>query len=853
MAHLSGRWICRRATSRFVLCVGFLVGTWLGSGPRGVLSASEREVGEPAFSRHIVPLFSRLGCNSGACHGAVKGQNGFRLSLFGADPAADHERLVREFGGRRVDYVAPENSLLLRKACGSIAHRGGQRFDAKSEEYSRILSWIAHGCKLDDLALSKLVRLTVSPSRQTLTIGERLSLRAEAEFADGSREDVTALCAFEVVSKDLARVSRQGEVEALAVGDTAVIVRYRAEPAIAQLTIPRAGSEPFPQVVAHNAIDERIIEKLRQMNLHPAPLADDTTFLRRASLDVIGLPPTPDEIRSFVASTDPRKRQRKIDELLAHPGFAAVWATKFCDILRPTGFDGKVGFTEAAEARRVYEWVRARLLDNIPYDQFAERILLATSREERPEAEWVGEVQKLQAENLAKQADLKAYSARKTLDLYWQRSNATGVKGTLQVAHAFLGLRLECAQCHRHPHDVWQQDDLLSFANFFMRVSGPNNGGSSPSVVKQADELAARVKALKDEAKKLGDSAKERSLSKADMTRLQTEAKGLSDQAAALEAAGRRLKGSEVRTLEKPAFASVVSTLGKQESKEFRMLGERSPRTVSTETDPRGEVLAWLRRPDNPFFAKAIVNRVWATYFGRGLIEPADQLSPLNPASHPELLDELCQDFIKNGFDLKHLHRQILNSRTYQQSAQTNSTNRLDSQNYASFYLRRLPAEVLVDALNQATGGTETYPPELYLPEGARAVEVAGGAGSDRARATLQYAFQIFGRPLRSQDVQCDCERDTKPTIVQTLYLANHPLVQQKIGSPTGRVATLVKEISDDARRVDELYLWTLSRLPTTSEREACLTYLAEAPTPHRGCEDIMWSLINTKEFLLNH
>jgi hypothetical protein len=260
-----------------------------------------------------------------------------------------------------------------------------------------------------------------------------------------------------------------------------------------------------------------------------------------------------------------------------------------------------------------------------------------------------------------------------------------------------------------------------------------------------------------------------------------------------------------------------------------------------------------MRRPYNPFFARSIVNRVWAHYFGRGIVDPPDQLSPLNPASHPELLAALCSDFVKSGYDLKRLHRTILRSRTYQQSAKTNATNRHDTTNYASFYLRRLPAEVLVDALNHAAGGSETYPPELYLPAGARAMEVAGSAGSERAQASFRYAFQIFGRPMRAPDGQCDCERDAKPTVVQTLYFANHPAVQQKIAAPKGRVAQIFEEIADDGKRIDELFLWTLSRTPTDEERKECVTYVKASKTAKRGLEDVLWSLLNTKEFLLEH
>ncbi len=812
--------------------------------------AAEPEV---LFSRHVVPLFSRLGCNAGSCHGAVRGQNGFRLSLFGADPAGDHERLLRDDGGRRLDRTVPEDSLLLRKPTGQAVHEGGWRLKKGGPEYRILREWIAGGARLDAVEKSRVTRLTVEPARKTVKPGERYTLRVIAAFADGSSEDVTALCTFEASNKELARVGPSGEVSALAVGDSALIARYRAEPALATVIVPRQGAEAFPDVTPVNFIDKHILDKLRRLNIHPAGIADDATFLRRVSLDVAGLPPTPDEVRAFLADKRADKRQKKIDELLDAPGHAALWATKFSDILRPGEFDGRHGFTEAAETRRFYEWLRARVKENTPYDVLAERVLLATSREGRPEKEWVAEVQALLAENTAKTPELKAYAARKTLDLYWQRGTGGGVKAALRVAHAFLGLRLECAQCHRHPHDVWQQDDLLSFANYFMRVTHPTAGVPSASVVKEADRLAAEAKGLKDMAKKVADRAKDKALPKAEVMKLQAEVKGLNEKAQGIDSAVRRLKATEVHAAGKPAFAGVVSPLGKQESRRFRLPGDAKDGAAPDGDDARVAVMAWLRKPDNPFFARAIVNRVWAHYMGRGVIDPPDQLSPLNPPSHPELLAELCGDFVRSKYDLKALHRAILRSRTYQQSARTNATNRGDTTNHASAYLRRLPAEVLVDAVNHATGGAETYPPELYLPAGARAMEVAGSAGSERAAASLRYAFQVFGRPTRLADGQCDCDRDTRPTVVQTLYLANHPAVQAKIAAPKGRVAEVIKALADDGKRVDELYLWALGRTPDAEERKACLEHVAGSKTAQRGLEDVLWGLLNTKEFLLNH
>jgi hypothetical protein len=401
-------------------------------------SAADSVPTAPLFSRHVIPLFSRLGCNAGACHGAVKGQNGFRLSLFGAEPASDHQRLMREIGGRRLNLNDPENSLLLLKATGQAAHQGGSRMAKGSAEYRILRNWIAAGAQLDAIEKSHVTRLTIAPDQKTVKQGERYPLRVKAAFADGSSEDVTALCTFEPASKELARIDGSGQVTALGVGDTALIARYRAEPAVAILVVPREGKEAFPNVTPVNFIDRHVLDKLRRLNIHPAELSDDGTFLRRVSLDVTGLPPTPEEIRAFLSDKRSDKRQKKIDELLDRPGYSAMWATKFCDILRPSGFDGRHGFTEAAETRRFYDWLRARVQENMHYDTLAERILLATSREGRSEQDWAKEVQSLVEENTAKSADLRAYASRKTLDLYWQRGSG-GVKGTMQVAHSFLG------------------------------------------------------------------------------------------------------------------------------------------------------------------------------------------------------------------------------------------------------------------------------------------------------------------------------------------------------------------------------------------------------------------------------
>ncbi len=820
------------------------------------LTRAADPVEKPLFSRHVVPLFSRLGCNAGACHGSVTGQNGFRLSLFGASPSQDHAWLLREFAGRRVNPFEPEKSLLLEKATGVVSHVGGQRMAVGGRDYQLLRSWLTRGAKLDRVEDSRVTALRVSPPQQTLNLGQTYALKVEAAFADGTKEDVTDLCSFEVLDPTVAAVDVSGTVTAKGVGDTAVIVRYGYEPVVAHLVVPRAGNEPFPDVKPNNFVDQHVLAKLKRLNIHPAGLCDDATFLRRASLDVTGLPPTPDEVRRFLADKSPDKRAKKIDELLGRPGYAALWATKFSDVLKPNSFNANYGLVEPAEARRFYEWVRARVAENTPYDEFAARVLLATSRDGRTREEWVEEVMAMAEENALLEPNLAVYAKRKTLDLYWQRENATGVKGTLQVAHAFLGLRLECAQCHRHPHDVWQQDDLLSFANFFMRVKGanyPDNKTLPPKAAELMKKGPEEAKKLREEAKKLTDKAKDKSVKPDDAAKMMAEAKTLEMKARMLTEGPKRF-GTEVQhNGERANFASVSSPLGTQKSEAFRLPGETQSLKFAKEDDPREAVVAWMRKPDNPYFAKAMVNRAWAHYFGRGIVDPPDHLSSLNPPSHPELLDALAKGFVENKYDLKWLHRAILNSRTYQQSARPHETAKGDRRNFASFPLRRLPAEVLLDVINQATGATEAFPPRLFLPPGARAMEVAGVTGAEDQRAALAYAFQIFGRPARNGLVQCDCERDPSPTIVQALYLANHPQLREKIAAANGRVAKLVTDVSDDVKRVEEIFLWTVGRMPSKDDLAASLEYVKASPSAQRGLEDLMWSLINTREFSLNH
>ncbi len=823
---------------------------------------------EPLFSRHIVPVFSKLGCNAGGnCHGAVKGQNGFRLSLWGTKPEEDYSALLRADGGRRINLSRPESSLFLLKPTQQLAHQGGLRLPKDSPEYEMLLSWVRAGARLDDIAESRPVSFVVTPEQKVAAVGDSYQLQIEATFADGTTEDVTSLCSYEAFGKDVATADENGKVTVHRPGETHVIIRYRSEPLIAQVLVPVKAAGVYPDVKPANFIDEHVLGKLKQLNIQPAEVCDDVTFLRRASLQIAAAPPTPDEVRKFLADQDPKKREKKVEELLQRPGHAALWATIWCDILRPNSFNGNHGFNTYAEPRRFYVWLRDRIAENTPYDEFVERILTATSLEGRTYDEWIEqEVMKLGEENAAESHEqFDTYSNRRTLDLYWQRNSGEvlGVRGALKVGYAFLGLRLECAQCHRHPEDIWQQEDVLDFANFFMQVRGSSYTSGDkllPEHLKnRVKELEKESKAAYEQAKKLNEQAKkeDKAGNKEAAARLREQSNALRMKHSGIRNGTRRY-GTAIYHLEgNNRWASVTSPLGTQKSSRFRYLGEPDTVDMPPDVDPRTLAVQWMRdHQRNPYLARAMVNRVWAHYFGRGIVDPPDNLSKLSPPTHPELLKQLADGFVTHDYDLRWLHRTITSSRTYQQSSFAHETAKDDSLNYAYFYRRRMMAEVLIDTVNHATGGQVTFPQRLFMPPVAKAIELpemTQGPPPQRGVVSAEFAMEIFGRPKRDIMMMCDCERSNDDTVMHALYLANNPRVREKISSSEGRVANVLAEINDSSRQIEEVYLWAVSRLPTDDELKTCAAYIAESSSSKEGLEDIMWSLLNTREFLLIH
>ncbi len=800
------------SSTRFILTFGIAVCLYLAGQPATAADVKLPDgdvVKKVDFERHLMGVFGRMGCNSGSCHGSFQGKGGFRLSLFGYDPEKDFLAISRDSNGRRIDRQDPDSSLLLLKATGQIPHAGKTRFDKSSWAYQLLREWIAQGATWDKGSGAVTAIKITPPEYAFAKPGQTGTLTVQATFADGSTENITPVCDFRSNDDTLVEVNPLGEVRAVRAGDTAIIVSYRGNVLPVRVLVPTetAAGFKYPQVPEVNYIDREVFAKLKRLNMVPSDLASDDEFLRRVTLDTIGALPSPKDVRDFAADTRADKRAKKIDELLAHPLHAALWATKFSDITgnntaaleNPQQFQPKL-------SQMWHDWLRKRVAENRPYDEIVRGILCATSREGMTPEEYVKQFDKEEAE--AKEGVTTTYQERATLDLFWRRQqNVTVDQWGEKTAAAFLGVRLECAQCHKHPFDRWTQSDYRAYANVFAAVSF----GTAPDSKKAFDDANAERK--KDMDPK---------------------------------------KANQILTLREVYVGP--GGKGSQPLPDPENKGPLGPKALGGPTikvkageDPRVVLFDWMRQEDNPFFARSFANRVWGHYFGVGIVNPVDDFSLANPPSNDKLLDALAKDFVAGKYDIRRLERTILNSRTYQLSHVTNDTNRKDRKNYSHSNVRPLMAEVVVDVLNDALGVKENFGPDA--PKDCRATEV----GSSRvANASVAYALRTFGRPPRT--TACDCERTMEPGLSQKLFLiADQELKKKLYDTPNNRVKTLLAAEKDDDKALTELFLATLSRPPTDKERAAFAAYRKDAKTREAAFNDTLWALINTTEFILNH
>ena len=718
-------------------------------GPSDTATAFEIEVKHTKnvlpinFPNQVVPIFTKLGCNGGGCHGKSGGQNGFSLSLLGFYPDEDYEYLVVEARGRRLFPAAPDHSLLLQKASAGVPHGGGQRMEEEELEYRLVRRWIEQGMPYGMPEDPTVTGIEVLPRHRIMDRHTKQQLTVFAHYSDGSVENVTPVAQFEPNLKEMASVTESGLVTAHDLtGDVAIMVRYQSQVATFRSTIP-LGIEVKELPPERNLVDTFVFKQLKQLGLPPSSLCDDATFIRRATIDICGRLPTLEELESFQKNTDAEKRNKLVDRLLASGDYADYFANKWSAVLRNKRTNGQ--YTRGTYA--FHEWIRDNLYHNRPYSEFVGDILSAT-----------GEI----AQNPP---------------VAWYRAVGKTEERVEDSAQLFLGLRIKCARCHHHPFEKWSQSDYYGFSAFFSQVGGKKS--------------------------RLGQTNEDRVYHK-----------------------------WGAATAKNPRSGESLKPTG---------LGA-NPSDVAPEEDPRLALAAWMSAPENPFFGPAVVNRYWKHFFSRALVEPEDDIRDTNPASNPELLDGLSKHFVQNGFDLKDLVRTICTSSTYQLSAEPNKYNADDKQNFSRFYPKRLNAEVLYDSVNSMLGAQTAFG---GLPAGTRAVQLPDTGVNN-------YFLTVFGRPMGNSS--CECERSSDANLAQSLHLLNSKELQDKLSSAEGRAAKLTKEEKRSVdNRVVELYRRSYARDPVGDELEIAKAYIEKAENKQHAFEDIIWALINTKEFLFSH
>ena len=689
-----------------------------------------------SFEQQIIPILTKASCNSGGCHGKAEGQNGFKLSVFGHDPAADYSAIFKESRGRRIFPAALESSLLLLKATAQLPHGGGRKIEKDSLRYRRLLRWMREGIRYSSPAVPAVASIEVEPIQRVLTARGTQQLRVTAIDVDGKRHCVTTEAEYDSNADTIAGVDRRGLIQAGdRPGEAAILVRYMGHVAVCRVTLPRPNVR-FARPPEANFIDRHVWNKLERLGIPPSDLADDATYMRRVYLDTIGTLPTATEARAFLAGTDPAKRAKLVDQLLQRPEYADYWAMRWSDILR---VDKDNVTPQGAVA--ISRWLRRQFAENRPYDQFVRDILTVQG-------------------STAAEGPAAFYKVLNTPDVM-----------SRSISQVFLGVRIECAQCHHHPSEKWGQDDYYALAGLFTGVTRkPLPGGVEGIVSRGGVDLAIPRSALKVPARPLG---------------------------------------------------AVPIEFGP--------------------TDDRRKVLAdWMTAPDNPYFAATISNRLWSHYFGHGLVEPLDDMRATNPASNEPLLAELAQHLRAVKYDLKAFTRTLLLSRAYQLSSRSLPANADDEQNFSHAATKALPAEVLLDAISKVTGVPEKF---NGWPEGYRAIQVWDNR-------MPSYFFRIFGRPVRYS--VCECERGTEPSIAQALHLMNSPEIAAKVRARTGAARRLAGTDMAPTAIIDELFLAALGRPPTEKERTPLLELFQEKDGRRNAVEDVIWVLLNTKEFLYN-
>jgi len=696
-----------------------------------------------SFVKDVMPIINKVGCTSGPCHGGAKGKNGFKLSLRGYDPEFDYRAIVHEMAGRRFNRTEPAQSLILLKPAMEIAHGGGLRFEKGTAYYNIILEWISQGAQYGDPVAATVSKLDVQPAEFfAAKPGLTQQLKVSAHYADGSTRDVTKDAIYTSNTPQIAEVSDDGSIKAVRKGEAAMLIRYEGKLSVTPVTAvtDQAGFawKPAPE---SNYIDRHINAKLQRLKILPSDLTSDAEFLRRVSYDLVGIPPTPEEVKAFVADKTETRRKRAalIEKLLTREEFVNHWAVKWSDLLQVNR--NKLGDKGVWAFR---DWIRESLSENKPYDKMVRELLTARgSTYQNPPANF----------------------------FRFTREPKVAMETTTQL---FLGVRMVCAQCHDHPFEQWTQNQYYNLTAFFGKLGVKNGEDSDEEVV--------------------FDKREEFDI----------------------------LHPKDSRVMP----AKFLYPVTKAEVKE---------------ADLRESLADWVASKSNPLFGKSLVNRMWSYFFGKGIIDPVDDIRASNPPTNAALLDALTKDFLDHDYDLRNLIRTIVNSRTYQLSYKTNSWNEDDETNFSHAYPRRLSAEQLFDGIHIAAGVKPNLP---MVPKDSLAQDIPDptiGRGG---------FLDVFGRPERQ--TSCECERRSDVSLVQALNLLNGSTIALAIADPDGRIAKLILGGANDRKLADEIYMAALSRLPESAELDFALTYLGRPGARAERAQDLLWALLNSNAFLFN-
>ena len=710
-------------------------------------------VANVGYVEHVAPILNKAGCSMGACHAAQYGQGGFKLSVFGSELGQDREAIVRDRAQRRLSFVAPDDSLFLKKPTMQVPHGGGKRLAANSVDYELLKAWIANGAPQPDAKAPEVTKVSVFPPKRLGGIGLKQQLRVDATYSDGSTRDVTAWAKYDSMDDGMLTVNGDGLVTVTGQGQAPIMVRFEGQAEISLFVIPYREAIELTGWTNNNFIDELASAKFKELGIDPSPLCDDATFIRRAFLDAIGQVPTVEETTAFIVDTDASKRTKLIDRLLGLTGdpkldvyndaYSAWWTLKWSDLLRNTT-------TGRAEQGMwaMHNWLRTVFRENWSYDRLVRELVTAKG-------------------SVFSNGPANYFSA-----------NNNPTEATESTVQLFLGVRMECAKCHHHPFEKYGQGDYYGFAAFFARVSNKSSeefgafGGESVVIVRTTGEVSHPK-------------------------------------------TGKVLKPTPL---------------------------EGEP--VDHPLDRRIALADWMTAKNNGMFARSIVNRYMAYLLGRGLVDPVDDMRSTNPPTNPPLMDALAKHFAESGFNLKQLMRTIMTSRLYQLDSQPTATNASDRRFYAYYRVKRLSAEALLDAIDRAAGTQTKF---KNLPLGTKAIELPDAQYPD-------YFLNVFAKPKRAS--VCECERSPDENLAQALHTLNGDILAEKLSNATGRIATLLAAKSADGKPkpheeiVRDLYLAALCRQPSAAELAASQKFLEQAGSPKECYEDLLWALINSKQFL---